>query len=94
MADRYRLDIDESAIYEGERRVLVLDTGNSNDGWREATALGTQIVELLNAAGVKPGRPTPEQIQAAGARDLSWAANQLAETAVCTIFAHPNLYPS
>ena len=52
---RFRLDIDESAIYEGERRVLHLDTdGGGNDNWRSATALGARIVELLNAAPPEP----------------------------------------
>jgi hypothetical protein len=55
MADRYRLDIDESAIYDGERRVLKLDTGGgvgnfSNDNWRAAIDLGARIVTLLNEA--------------------------------------------
>lgn len=53
MPDRYHLDIDESAIYEGERCVVKLDTGGgredfSNDNWRLACALGARIVELLN----------------------------------------------
>jgi hypothetical protein len=52
----YRLDIDESAIYDDERRVLNLDTGGvgnySNDNWRAAIDLGARIVELLNTDGV------------------------------------------
>jgi hypothetical protein len=54
---RFRLDIDESAIYEGDCRVLELDTGGgvenyTNDNWRAANDLGARIVDLLNAHGV------------------------------------------
>lgn len=42
---RWRLDIDESAIYCGDRLVARLETGDSNDAWREATRLGAEMVQ-------------------------------------------------
>jgi hypothetical protein len=55
----YRLDIDESAIYDGDRRVLELDTGggvgnNSNDNWRAAIALGARLVDAMNGSAPAP----------------------------------------
>jgi hypothetical protein len=47
-AARWRLDVDESAIYAGSRRVLQLDTGTNNYGWREANRLGAELVERHN----------------------------------------------
>ena len=50
----WRLDIDESSIYCGERLVASLDnTEGSNDGWRNALRLGADIVARMNAAGIQ-----------------------------------------
>jgi hypothetical protein len=44
----WRLDIDEDAIYCGDKRVATLDTDLSNEGWREALRVGQDMVDAMN----------------------------------------------
>jgi len=52
----WRLDVDESAIYHNDKRVAVLEEDGGNQSWRDACALGQQIVDRMNFTPEAPAQ--------------------------------------
>jgi|GEM_PF-3742435 len=55
----WRLEVDESAIYHNDKRIAVLEEDGGNQSWRDACALGQQIVDRMNAAHEAPAQADP-----------------------------------
>ena len=57
----WRVDLDESALYLGEKRIAQLEHDPDNDAWREAMQLGQSMVEALNGAALASAEKSQAQ---------------------------------